>query len=173
MLPELESSFSSIESKKKWFVDRANEMGAEKAGQRVQTEEWSLTEVIEHLVIAERNFTAGFEGSGSEQVQDSFKLKIRRRVILFVLRNAIKVPTPSVRVIPKGQEGLDSLLPEWDNLRSRLKVCLDEKKSDQLGNLTFKHPRAGDLDALNALAFLENHMTYHQKRAVKVFGVKL
>jgi uncharacterized damage-inducible protein DinB len=172
MYPDIKSRFEKIQSHKQWFANQAEQMGVEAAGKRVNPDEWSLTEVIEHLVIAERNFTPGFEQASAAKGFEAIPKRIRRKVVLFVLRNAFKVPTPSDKVVPKGVDTLETLLPEWNTLRERTSKSLDNKSQDQLNYLVFKHPRAGDLNLLEALDFLDAHMTYHRKRAKQVFGFK-
>jgi uncharacterized damage-inducible protein DinB len=171
MLSELQSRFDLIEGHKRWFVAHAENLGLEQAGKRVREDEWSLAEVIEHLIIAERNFTPGFEAAKESKSSDPFPAQMKRKVVMFVLSNGIKVPTPNDRVIPKGEDSLDKLLPEWDGLRERMRATLASRNQNELGLVAFNHPRAGDLTFTEALDFLNAHFIYHRKRAIKVLGI--
>jgi uncharacterized damage-inducible protein DinB len=165
-----QARYAELESVKDWFVNLAEKVGPEAAERRCEENEWSLAEVIEHLVIAERAVIAGIEAARDKKVPFQIPpLLLRREIVMLVLRNGIKVPAVK-RAIPERKVALDSLINEWKELRERLRANLETRPAEDGILLAFSHPRAGKLSLNKSLQFVHAHLVYHHKRAQKTLA---
>lgn len=130
--------------------------------------EWSIAELIEHLVLAERGIIASIEKATKPKDPSSIIQKIRWMMVSFILSNGIKVSVSTERVMPTKQLPLESLLSEWNELREKLHSLLDTFTPEKLNAYAFTHKRAGALSTLEALKFINLHLTYHEIRLKKL-----
>lgn len=162
MIPALESRFKKLEEYRSWFAGLADR-GIDTAAPLAKNE-WSASEVVEHLVLAEQFMVHALEHPQSSETRPPAFHAVRKRLVRFILEHGIKVPVPSPRVIPSGGKPLAESLASWANLRKKLETLLAVISPDNLGRRGFEHPRAGSLDVAESLDFTGYHLAYHKRR---------
>lgn len=130
--------------------------------QRPAENEWSITEVVEHLCLVE-GAVMGYVKSKLHEppVQVSFLKKFlpMRIVSLRVKRlQAPKIVQPS-----QNLPSMDELLKKYDTIRADTKeVCIKEGR-ERLSGVCFKHPYFGDMDGAATVSMI----AYHEQRHLK------
>jgi glucose/arabinose dehydrogenase len=168
MQESLQIHFDKIESQRAWFIEQQAKIPAEYITKGPKEDEWSLTQVIEHLVITEQLLVSAIENASRIKPPASVEETRQWRVVKVILKSGTKVPVPTERVEPKSVESIESLLGAWEAIRTNLKQILGTKTETNL--LVFTHPTAGPLDIAETLEFLSLHLQYHTIRAQKEFG---
>ena len=184
MQDSLQFYFDAIEKQRLWFLEQQERIpniywtehplsgnaSSKSAG------EWSFGQVIEHLVLVERQLIPAIQAASERKpatnLTEKLKGKFKRRMVKFVLRNGIKVAVPSTRVEPHSEVSaaeLERLFTEWTSLRQTLLQRLREK-TDISSLFVFEHPVSGPLDIGETMDFLGDHLQYHQKRLTAEYG---
>jgi hypothetical protein len=126
---------------------------------------WSMIEIVEHLVLAER---AVFRG-----LPDPLRLVERNRdlgnrvryvLVLFILTSGIPVRTPSPAMVPQGDRGLAELRRLWDESQQWLRSCIAHLGPGAGGKAVFEHPIAGPLTVSQAVRMGQVHVDGHVRQ---------
>lgn len=126
---------------------------------------WSILEIIEHLVLAER---ATFKelpdpsrlGSVSRGLWDG----VRYLLVMFVLSSVIRVRVPSAAMVPRGNVSLFQLRRLWDENQAWLRSCIDHLGPDGVRRPVFEHPVAGSLSVEQAVRMGQVHAERHVRQ---------
>jgi len=126
---------------------------------------WSILEIVEHLVLAER---AVFKG-----MPDPLRLDARERglgdharylLVTFILKAGVPVRAPSRRMLPQGGRSLAELRHMWDENKAWLLSVLDALGPEGLGKAVFEHPVAGPLTVEQSVRMVQVHFDGHVKQ---------
>jgi hypothetical protein len=132
---------------------------------RPRPDKWSIREIIEHLVLAERDIL--------KNLPDASQLHARERtpvnhllygVVIFVLRFGIPVPVPAASMLPSGNRSLNELRRMWDETHEWLKTYVSGLDREGLRRAVFRHPVAGPLTARHAVHMLAVHLHTHTRQ---------
>jgi hypothetical protein len=162
MLDTLQKHFDAIETHRAWFTEQTNHLTPEAATTAPNEGEWSLRDILEHLILSERFLIPAIEAATNPKPTANIADKLKARVVKGILRNGVKVPVPTERVEPRGSESVAELLAEWARLRERLEKALAAKTEANL--LVFEHPAAGPMDIAETVEFIGLHLQYHTVR---------
>lgn len=132
---------------------------------RVHDAKWSIAEIIYHVYLAEKlscNFIINFSFERKNQVL-GIKARIRSLILNIVLNSKLKFKAP-VKAIENFPEVIDpqELINKWDRSSREFREYLENFDPYKLKNFIFKHPLAGKLNILQALDFINSHMTHHK-----------
>ncbi len=129
---------------------------------------WSVIEIVEHLVVAEREVLMGLpEPAEMKRYDRTFKNKLMLKVVMLVL-GRIRVKVPSRTMIPKGGGDLSDLRSRWDESQDWLRRYIEECDPAQLNEAVFKHPVAGPINAPQVVEMGIAHLDAHTKQIRKV-----
>jgi hypothetical protein len=132
---------------------------------RPRAGKWSILEIVEHLVLAER---AVFKG-----MPHPSRLEARGRgpgdharylLVTFVLKAGVPVRAPSRRMLPQGGRSLAELRRMWDENKAWLLSVLDALGPEGLGKAVFEHPVAGPLTVEQSARMVRVHFDGHVKQ---------
>jgi hypothetical protein len=126
---------------------------------------WSILEIVEHLVIAERDVMMGLPDpsrlvAGDRKAAD----RIKYQLVLFVLWSGIPVQVPSPRMLPQGGRSLLELRRLWDENRAWLRSCLDYLGTAGASRAVLRHPVAGPLTVPMAIRLGQVHIDAHLRQ---------
>lgn len=158
-------SFARLEEHRAWFLQQL-----EKAGTGLEPlarDEWSLLQVIEHVVIVERGVLIALMRGGPELPKRTPVNNLKRKMVWSIMRLAVKVPVPVPEVNPSPEPDREKLLAEWAKIRTKMAKAIESESYQPLAHV-FSHPVAGALSADESLEFLLNHLTYHRIRTQKL-----
>jgi hypothetical protein len=159
----LETITNEIKNKRNIFVFRL-EINSDNENQNRPPNEWSLMELIEHLILAEEKLLDLIINSDKQMDKRTLKDFFMRKIVSFVMSNGVKVPVPSKNVEPIGNLSKEKLINRCFDLDRKL----DFINIQNLSLYCFTHPIAGPLTAIETLEFISLHLTYHLKRAKKL-----
>ncbi len=137
---------------------------AEARQRKPAPEEWSLTEVVQHLALVSeamlRSARPREEGSPSLEHDGFERLQSR-------LRSGIKTTVPTDRIVPRpGVVWNDAVA----NARGSVDRWRESLASGRLDNVSFPHPRAGELTTEQTVRFLADHLDHHLAQVDRLLG---
>ena len=168
MLPSLDRLFKRIESQRVVVMDELKREAVEDVAWKPGPESWSLTEVIEHLVIAEERSLRGLERERPANLGSRLGAAVRIRLLTLLAPLPIRVKAPSKGLMPTGIPELPELATRWGEARCRLAGVLDAVTPAALGERRWKHPIAGWLDTSDWLGFIYAHTNHHRAQIGRI-----
>ena len=125
-------------------------------------EAWSVLEIVEHLVLAERSVLKGlFDPAKLKQSPPGLGTRLRRWLVMAILRSPIRVSTPSRSMDPKGEATLDELAALWRENHLRMRAFLEAADEERLRTPAFRHPISGPLTPGEAMRMMTVHLDRH------------
>lgn len=127
-------------------------------------DEWSLTEVVEHLALVSDAMlrSARERDENSPSLEHDGFAKLQQ-----ALRSGIKVKTPTERIVARpGVTWAHAVEHARDGL-DRWRKSLE---SSRLNNVSFPHPRAGELTTEQTVRFMSEHLDHHLAQVNRLLG---
>lgn len=126
---------------------------------------WSMLEIIEHLVLAERAVLKGLPDP-SRLVENERRLGHRASylLVLFILKSGIRVRVPSPAMVPRGQRSLAELRRLWDENQEWLRSCIARLGPNGIGRAICEHPVAGPMSVEQAVRMGQAHIEGHVRQ---------
>ena len=126
---------------------------------------WSILEIIEHLVLAERAVLQGLpEPSRLTERERRLKHRLTYVIVMFVLKYGIPVQVPSPAMVPQGNRSLGELRRLWDENQAWLRAYIGRLDRQGLSRAVFEHPIAGPLSVEQALHMDQVHLDTHVRQ---------
>lgn len=138
---------------------------------RPRPDKWSILEIVEHLVLAER-FVLGGLPPAAELVarRQSLKNRCIYPIVLFVLRFKIPVKVPAKRMLPTGQASLAEVRSAWDENLRWLRAYVAGLAPDGGRKAVFLHPACGPITLIQALRMDRLHFATHLRQIRRLQG---
>src|SRR5262245_33384340 len=129
-------------------------------------DEWSVAEVLEHLVLVEERVKSELEKNlqGPPNKVGLLKKLIPMRIVSWRFH---KFRAPRA-VSPTTALPVNELLVRYDQARTQLKQLCTEYGSQRLKQIRFKHPFMGDIDGLAAISMVAFHEQRHLKQIKEI-----
>ena len=132
---------------------------------RPRVGKWTILEIIEHLVLAERAVLQDLpELSQLRARERKLKDRFAYLIVMFVLRCGIPVQTPSPAMVPQGRRNLGELRRLWDENQHWLRVYVRDLDRKGLRRAVFRHPVAGPLTVEQAVHMDQVHLDAHVRQ---------
>jgi len=126
---------------------------------------WSVLEIIEHLVLAERAVLQDLpELSRLSARERKLKHRFAYLIVMFVLRYGIPVPVPSPAMVPRGNRSLVDLRRLWDENQRWLGAYIGGLDRKGLRRAVFGHPVAGPLTVGQPVRMDQVHLKTHVRQ---------
>jgi hypothetical protein len=124
---------------------------------------WSLSDVVEHIVLAEGGMTSALAKDPSPERPRRFPPARRLRMLALrgVLLGGIRIRAPVTAILPTRELPWPELVARWDAQRERLRLWLERAQPPILSTPRFKHPIVGWMDVPQALRFAGDHLRHH------------
>ena len=156
-----------MESERDAVVNEMKNYNSNLLDKKPAASEWSVAEVIMHLVVAESGALAymrkKLEFGGHQKATASAGFK--QKLLNFAIALPIKFKAPKVADIKDGEKvTFDEALVKWAAVRKELLAEYDKMDDDLVTHELFKHPAAGKLSALQSVKFMRQHMNRHIKQ---------
>lgn len=163
-MPHATDSFHRMETLKAWFIAQVASMGDERASLPLGDDEWSLAQVIEHLIFVERAILVSFARSKATMPPKTAESTAKMEQYRAMLASGQKYDVPTKSVEPSSAPDLVTLLEDWEKLRAKMHAKIENGDLPHADILIFDHPIGGAMNAEESLAFLGDHLVYHQSR---------
>src|SRR5882757_7683543 len=99
----LDQKLQAFDANRNAFLDEMATVEPAKLLARPLSGKWSMLEIVEHLVLAERSVFQGLPEPSKLTVRSSrLKDHFRYRLVMFVLRNGIRVQVGTPAMLPQG-----------------------------------------------------------------------
>jgi hypothetical protein len=126
---------------------------------------WSILEILEHLVLAERAVFKGLKDPARLEARERrFGDRVRYELVLFILKSGIRVRVPAAEMAPRGDQSLRELRRRWDENEAWLGACIDHLRTRGLRERVFEHPVAGPLSVEEAVVLGHVHLDAHARQ---------
>jgi len=161
----------SLDDRRRALLDEMEGLSAEDLQARARPGKWSILEIVEHLMIAERIVLAGLPPP-AELVERPRSLKNRAvyPLVIFVLRFSIPVKVPSRRMLPSGTMSLAEIRSQWDETVRWLGAYAAGLGPDGHSKAVFLHPVAGPITLTQALRMDRLHLETHIRQIRRLQG---
>ncbi len=165
MKDRIDQEIRWLDAKRSELLDELESLSPEALALRPETGKWSILEIVEHLVVAERDVFEGFPAV-ADLVDRRRRLKNRVTYLLvfFILRFGVPVRTPSPKMVPQGGRALAELRLQWDENIRRLFTYSATPDREGLRRVVFQHPAAGPITLVQALTLDRMHLRNHARQ---------
>jgi uncharacterized damage-inducible protein DinB len=159
------SQVQKIERIRSELLGRLEMLDPSLLAQRPEAGRWSIGEIVEHLVLAERDVMPGlFDGSKLQTRERSLKDRLAYHLVMLLLRSPIRVRTPSSGMAPSERRSLNELRKMWEENHTTLRAFVESSDSSQQRAALAFHPVAGPMTLRQALRMLEVHLSRHVRQ---------
>lgn len=171
MLPDIQEQHESFKKKREDLLQQLGSLSSEVLSFKAAPDKWSIVEVVEHLVIAEKDLLKQLSTNVPTSTLDpESKTPEKYQTVIKVMVRDIPVDVPDESLQPHGRLPLNELLRLWDAMRKRLAELLAEIKSENIGNPVYRHPYGGPLDISETLQFFEVHFDNHMRHIDRILA---
>jgi hypothetical protein len=167
---ELEEKIRTFEARRNALLDQLSEIDPEVLSARPEGDKWSPIEIVEHMVVAEREVFLGLPEYADLKVYTrNFKNKVMLRIVMLVLgRIKVKVPSPTMN--PKGGADLADLKARWDESQQWFRDYVESCDGARLNNAVFKHPVSGPINVEQVIDLGIAHLNAHTNQIRSLLG---
>lgn len=161
----LPALIDALDAQRCALLEQLDGLEAELLTARPGAETWSILDIAEHLVVAERVVLRGLPPWADLADQPrGLKQRTIFLLVLAILRLGIPVKVPTRRMNPTGQATLAGLRREWDEHLRWLRSYAREFDADGRRRAVFLHPVAGPITLVQALRMNLLHLRTHQRQ---------
>jgi DinB superfamily len=155
----------ALDERRRALLADVEALSAERLTAKPLPGKWSILEIVEHLVLAERAVLQNLpEPSQLVGRPRGLKARVSYPMVLFVLKYGIPVEVPSPRMVPTGRASLPDLRRAWDESQQWLRSYVDGLDRRGLARAVFAHPVAGPLTPAQAIRLGRVHLETHARQ---------
>lgn len=173
MHPQLQKAFTRSERQRLVLLDSLSKVSTADLNKIPAPGKWSASEIIAHLIVAERLSIAYMKKKiqGVEQVDDSGWREEMKMLLLQLSQRVpglkFKAPHYIVENTPSFTD-FESLKSEWDKTRDEFREFLKSISEKHIKRKIYKHARVGYLNVQHAIIFFGEHVTHHATQIRKL-----
>ena len=160
---KLEKSYQHFIETKKRFVDKNANKTAEQQSFKSSEDEWSMLEVMEHILISEGGILKLFEKY--PPLESTYKMSLKSKATNFMLsklyKSSKKVKLPMKSLAPKGNQPFGEMLQQSNGYNEAFLAHIKGFPDDKMKLSVFKHPVSGGMTMENTIDFLSDHIVHH------------
>lgn len=157
----------SLDAERQALLARVAAAGPEALDRQARPGAWSVREILDHLVTAERVILGGLADPATlEAARPAPGEHLRRALVWAVLRFRIRVKVPSRRMLPQGGRDFAALQAAWEENLAWVRAFLEAGGADR--GAVFRHPVAGPLTLGQALAMDRLHLGIHARQIARI-----
>jgi DinB family protein len=158
----LDKRLQAFNEKRGALLDEMGALDPAKLVAKPLADKWSILEIIEHLVVAEREVLKRLpQPSQLAERERNLKNRFTYLMVMFVLRYGIPVKVPSPAMVPRGNRSLDELRRLWDENQEWLRAYVARLDPKGFRRAVFEHPVAGPLTVEQAVHMDQVHLDTH------------
>jgi hypothetical protein len=174
MLPHIQEQFERLERKHKAFIDHIASLSDEVQSFKAGPDKWSVVEVVEHLVLVEKDLLTQLTANVPASTLDpGLKTPEKHQRVIKVMQGDIPVEVPDESGQPRGRLTLDALLSQWADIRQKLRGLLEEITAGIQNDPVYRHPYGGPLEIADALEFVEVYVDNHLRHVDRIVAQTL
>lgn len=172
MHDQLGKTLQSMDQSRRALLDELARLSPEALVAKPLPGKWSILEIVEHLVLAEREVLQNLpKPSEMVELRRSLKAHFTYPMVMMVLRCRIPVKAPSAGMLPKGTRSLSALRQQWDESQHWLQSYVGGLGRDGLGRAVFQHPIAGPMNVTQAVRMGQVHVATHTRQIRRLLSL--
>jgi hypothetical protein len=161
----LDERLRAFDAKRRAFLDEMETLEPAKLLARPIPGKWSMLEIIEHLMLAERSVFQGLPEPPQLAAREARPTnRFRYLAVMFVLKNGIRVQVGTPAMLPQGGRDLAELRRLWDENQTWLRACVDGLDAEGASRAILEHPQAGPINLKQAVAMSDAHLDTHTRQ---------
>jgi hypothetical protein len=138
---------------------------------RPESDQWSILEVLEHLVRSETDVMRGLFDEGALSPKErTLRNRLAFLVVMLILRYPIPVKTPSRGMLPRGKWSRDEISSRWDENHGTIMRFAEDLDEEGSRHAVFAHPISGPLTPYQAILMLEVHLRRHARQVRRMIA---
>jgi hypothetical protein len=158
----LEKRLQAFDERRNALLDEMEAVEPGKLVARPLPGKWSMLEIVEHLVLAERVVFQGLPEPSQLKIREPrLKDRVRYLIVMLVLRTGIPVGVVSPAMLPQGGRDLAELRRLWDENQAWLRAYVDSLGARGIHRPALKHPVAGPISVRQAAVMSRVHLDRH------------
>lgn len=161
-----EDLFHALERHRVALTERLDGVPAEIVARRPGPEQWSLTQIVDHLARIDRGLR--LDGPAASRVVRGTS-GARGRVLAWALGLPLRIPAPpgAGPVLPSASPEYAAVRDAWAERRADWRRQWDEVNPNAVA---FRHPLMGPFVLRDALAFLLAHHRHHDAQVERTLA---
>jgi len=171
MLPDIHAQHASLKLKLEALLQRLDSLTGEVLSFKAGPDKWSIIQVVEHLVIAEKGLLEQLSiNIPASTLDPEAKTPDKHQTVIKVMQRDIEVDVPHESLEPHGDIALEYLRRQWNDIREKLPGLLAEIKPEKKDDPVFEHSYGGPLDIADTLQFFEVHFDNHMRHIDRILA---
>jgi len=147
------------------LLDEVERLEPERLTAKPLPGKWSILEIVEHLVVGDREVLQGLpHPSALVEQRRGLRDRVGYRMVMFVLACHIPAKVPSPRYLPQGQSSLPDLRRDWDEMQQWLRSYVERLDRGDPAKAVFGHPIAGPMTMQQVLDMGKLHLATHTRQ---------
>ena len=164
MHPKIEKKFTALNRDLNKMLSHTDALN-EAALHRKPDGAWSPAQILHHLLLSEKG-TLSYLNKKLDGNQKIEKSGLGATLRAFALSKALrshskKFKAPSMVANIPDKPDYREVKSEYLKVRNEMRGTLEKFDHEMIGRAYFKHPRAGKLNILQTLDFLQDHLQRH------------
>jgi len=159
--------FDRLEAQRGRIIKRYSRLPPEQLQYKPAPDEWNLLQVMRHLITAEQQSVRIIQRNLQRHekfIRTGWGAAMRHAILKIALRLPLKFKAPKIAEVKEESPDFEQMKQDWETVRKELLNILTESDSSTLSKALYKHPRAGNLNIRQALEFMADHISHHQKQ---------
>jgi uncharacterized damage-inducible protein DinB len=162
---KLEKIFNELEAEKHKLLNQLMKIDSARLNYSPSPGKWSVNQILIHIITAEA-LSLGYmkkKSLGIETFGDSGVLEFLKMKLLIVSQRfpfKFKAPRFILQHTPTSSSFSD-IVTQWNKHRDELKKFLESINDKNVHKKTYKHPKVGMLNIIQAITFFREHHIHH------------
>jgi len=172
MLATLQQDFNDIENSRQQLFQHLEQYTEEQLNFKPSAEEWSILQVMHHLMMAERGSVIYVQKKLTNGLADIPEIDAesaeRFQQLTDYMQGDNRVGAPPMVSPVFERETLNSTREGWDNIRQDTAAQLERFGDNDLNKATYKHLLAGRMTIGQMLGFFGLHFNRHLNQIERI-----
>lgn len=171
-MPSLRRRIEELDAARNALLDELERLPRQQLAAHPIQGKWSILEIVEHLVLAEKDVLAGLPDPAElRPMTRTPKDRVLYWVVMGILRFRVGVKTPSKAMEPKGATSLAELRLRWDQSQAWLRRYADSVEPNGSDAAVFRHPVAGPMTLEQTLRMARTHVSLHTEQIQRLRSI--
>ena len=162
---KLDTRMKTFDRARWGLLDELGALEPAKLVARPMPGKWSILEIVEHLVLAERTVLQGLpEAAELKEREPRLKHQLRYLLVLLVLKARIPVKVPTPAMAPSGTGDLGHWRRLWDENQAWLRSYIEDRAARSARGTALRHPVAGPISVEHGVVMSQLHLAIHTRQ---------
>ena len=164
---EIQQAAADYKEQRERFITAITALSAEQQQFRPTPESWNALQIMKHLIIAEKQSMLLIRRSVSDKKNirpAGIGSAVRSSILTLALWSPFRFKAPKIAQVKEDAPDLKRMMNEWESLRSEIETFIEAHSEQTLSGEIYRHPRAGVMNMIQTLGFMQMHILHHQKQ---------